>query len=93
MNPKHLRVRMDRHTGELWLTEERFRKPVRKVVDLTAEILLAMCADLVAEDGTSRVTRDVKFNPGDANPFTARITVEIAHEDEGSEGAGEVDHS
>ena len=77
MNPKFLSVRMDRVTGELWLTEERKGKPVRRVANLTAPILLALCADLVAVDGSKSVTRDVKFNPGSEHPFTARITAEV----------------
>lgn len=71
MNPKNLSVRMDRETGALFLTEERYRKPIKRVADLTAPILLALCADLVAEENTEEVSRDVKFNDG----FTARITV------------------
>ena len=80
MNPKHLSVRMDRETGALWLTEEKYRKPPRRVADLTAPVLLALCADLVAEDGTQEVTRDVKFNDG----FAARITISVIEKEEES---------
>jgi hypothetical protein len=76
MNPKHLSVRMDRETGALWLTEERYRKPIKRVADLTAPIFLAMCADLVAEEGTKSVTRDMKFSDG----FVARLTVEVVED-------------
>lgn len=90
MNPKHVMVRMDRETGELWLTEERFRKPIKKVANITSHVLLALAADLVAEDRTQNVTRDIRFSDGQA----IRITIEdIGHEDQGSEGSGEVDHS
>jgi len=81
MNPKHLSVRMDRETGALWLTEEKYRKPPRRVVDLTAPALLALCADLVAEDGTQEVTRDVKFNDG----FAARITISVIEKEDQDE--------
>lgn len=81
MNPKHLSVRMDRETGALWLTEEKYRKPPRRVVDLTAPVLLALCADLVAEDGTQEVTRDVKFNDG----FAARITISVIEKEDQDE--------
>lgn len=81
MNPKHLSVRMDRETGALWLTEERYRKPIRRVADLTAPVLLALCADLVAEDGTQEVTRDVKFNDG----FAARITISVIEKEDQDE--------
>lgn len=81
MNPKHISVRMDRETGALWLTEEKYRKPPRRVVDLTAPVLLALCADLVAEDGTQEVTRDVKFNDG----FAARITISVIEKEDQDE--------
>lgn len=90
MNPKHVMVRMDRETGDLWLTEERYRKPIRKIADITNHVLLALSADLVAEDNTTNVTRDIRFSDGQV----IRITIEaITDEDEGGEGAGEVDHS
>lgn len=41
MNPKHLMVRMDPKTGDLWLTEERFRKPIKRISNITAHVLLA----------------------------------------------------
>lgn len=72
MNPKNLNVRMDRETGEFWLTEERYRKPIRKVVNITDKVLLSLCADLFAEPDTKAVTRDVKFSDGG----TVRLTVE-----------------
>ena len=81
MNPKHLSVRMDRETGALWLTEERYRKPIKRVADLTAPVPLALCADLVAEDGTQEVTRDVKFNDG----FAARITISVIEKEDQDE--------
>lgn len=64
MNPKHLSVRMDRVSGDLWLTEEKYKKPIKRVANITAHVLLALCADLMAEEGTEEVTRDVRFNDG-----------------------------
>jgi hypothetical protein len=85
MNPKHLSVRMDPKTGDLWLTEERFRKPIKRIANITSPVLLALAADIVAEEGTASTTRDVKFSDG----HRIRITVEdLPHEDKGSEGAG-----
>lgn len=71
MNPKKLSVRMDPTSGDLFLTEERYRKTPRKIANITSHVLLALCADLTAEDGTESVSRDVKFSDG----FQARITI------------------
>lgn len=79
MNPKHAMVRMDRETGDLWLTEERFRKPIRKVANITNHVLLALSADLVAEDNTTNVTRDIRFSDGQV----IRITIEAITDEDG----------
>lgn len=71
MNPKHIRVRMDPATGDLWLTEERYRKPIKRVANITQHIYLALCADLVLQEGTTSVERDIKFSDG----FSATITI------------------
>lgn len=72
MNPKNLRVRMDRETGEMWLTEEKYRQPIRKIANIDSHILLCLCADLYHEDGTKEVSRDVKFADGTRARITAR---------------------
>lgn len=82
MNPKNLSIRMDRETGALYLTEEKFRQRPKKIADLTAPIFLALCADLVVEDGTKQVSRDMVFGDG----FKARLTVEVI---EGDDTTGE----
>ena len=64
MNPRHLNVRMDRDTGEMFLTEEKFRKPIRKICSLDQAIMGCLCTDLYHENGTKEVTRDVKFADG-----------------------------
>jgi len=64
MNPKNLNIRMDRETGHMWLTEERYRQPIKKVANIDAHVLLCLCADLYHEDGTKEVIRDVKFADG-----------------------------
>lgn len=66
---KHLSVRTDRATGDLWLWNERDK---RRVKNITNDVLLALCADLFAEDGTTSMSREVRFADGAA----ARITVE-----------------
>ena len=78
MNPKKLTIQMDRTTGALFLVERRFNKPVRRVVDMTAEILLALCSDLIAQEGTKEVKRNIKFGDG----FAAQVSVrEITQEE------------
>jgi hypothetical protein len=72
MNPNKLSVRMDTETGDLWLTEEKYRQPIKRVANITQHVYLALCADLVMESGTKRVERDVKFADGSA----IRITLE-----------------
>lgn len=83
MKPKNLSVRMDRDTGQLWLTEEKYRQPIKKIVNIDQHVLLCLCADLYHEDGTKEVTRDVKFADG----TRARITIrDITNEPEDAEG-------
>ena len=77
MDLKKLSVRMDRTDGSLWLVRETPKKPI-KLVEMTASIMLALCADLVAEEGTKEVSRDIKFNDG----FTAQVTVKEITQDE-----------
>lgn len=73
MNPKHLNIRMDRATGDYWLTEEKYKQPPRRVRNMTSAVIAALCSDLLVEDGTEVVTRDVRFADG----WEARITVEV----------------
>jgi len=80
LNPKHLNVRMDRDTGEMFLTEEKFRKPIRKICSLDMAIMGCLCTDLYHENGTKEVTRDVKFADG----TRARIIIrDVTDEEEG----------
>ena len=85
MNPKHLNVRMDRHTGEMFLTEEKFRKPIRKICSLDQAIMGCLCTDLYHENGTKEVTRDVKFADG----TRARITIRDVTDEEQPETEGD----
>jgi hypothetical protein len=71
MNPKHLSVRMDRANGEMWLTEEKYRQPIKRIANIDKHVLLCLCADLFSEDGTEEVTREVRFADG----VRARITI------------------
>lgn len=85
MNPKNLHVRMDRHTGAIWLTEEKFRQPIRKITDITDRVMLGLCADLFHEEGTKEVSRDVRFADGTSARIIIRDTTgEDAESDEGA---------
>lgn len=86
MNPKHVGVRLHPETGDLWLTEERYRQRPKMVSNINGPVLLALAADMVAVDGTRRQTRDVLFSDGTA----IRITVEQIEKEEGD---GDGDHS
>lgn len=76
MNPKNLSVRMDRVTGEMWLTEEKYSpgKPrtIKRIANIDQHILLCLCADLYHENGTKEVTRYVKFADGTRARISAR---------------------
>lgn len=82
MNPKNLSVRMDRESGALWLTEEKYRQFPRKIVELTNPIMLALCADLVAEEGTTSVEREIQFADG----TRASVTVKLIQDGENTNG-------
>lgn len=64
MNSKHLSVRMDRTNGDLWLTLEKPYNPVRRVKNITGDVLLALSAEIVSVDGTKEAHRDVEFSDG-----------------------------
>lgn len=74
MNPKNLNIRMDRETGDFWITEERYTpgqpRKIKRLLNVTGPFLLAFCADLYEVKGTREVSRDVKFPSG----ALARIT-------------------
>ena len=72
---------MHPETGDLWLTEERFRKPVKRIANINHHVLLALAADLTAENGTKTVTRDIKFSDGKAIRVTIE-EVEDPHDDQ-----------
>ncbi len=72
MNPKHLKVRLDKDTGNLWLTLEKYAQPIKRVADITNHVLLAFAADIVVQDDTQLVTREVQFADG----TRIRLTVE-----------------
>ena len=72
MNPKYLNVRMNPETGDLWLTEERFRKPIRKITNITGHVMLCLCAEANKEGGDRGLSKEVRFSDGSV----MRITIE-----------------
>lgn len=94
MNPKHLNVRMDPVTGDLWLTEERRHKPIRKVSNITAHVLLALSAELTSVEHSIDVSRDVKFNDGHIIRITAAlITEDQFNEPKSAQGDADAQHA
>lgn len=69
---KNIGVRMDQQTGDLWLVEERPREPIRRIKNITGDVLLALSAEIVAVEGTKSATREVQFSDG----CVIRLTVE-----------------
>lgn len=72
MKAKNIRVRLDPNTGNLWLVEERIAQPIKRIKDITGDVLLALSADIVAEDGTTQVVRETAFSDG----TRIRITID-----------------
>lgn len=80
MNPKNLSVRMDRDTGDIWLTEEKRFEPIKRIKNITGDVILALAADIVAVNNTKETSRDVKFSDGGH----IRLTVTDLNQPEGS---------
>lgn len=76
MNPKHLSVRAKSDDGTIWITEERYRKPIKPLKDVTNDVMLALCADLSSDNETHEVERDIRFSDG----MVCRITVTMLEE-------------
>lgn len=72
MNPKHFNIRIDRRTGEFFLVHEKPHSPIRKIRNVTSEVLLALCADLFETENTAAVERDIRFSDGGIVRLTVR---------------------
>ena len=73
MNPKYLGVRMDRPTGNIFLVEQKLHQPVKRIKDITQDVLLVFCAELLDADNCVQLTREVRFSDQTA----IRITVDL----------------
>jgi len=83
MNPKFLHVRMDKISGDIYLVEERPRKPLRRLKNLTSDIYFVLAADILVEENTKSASREIRFSDGKG----IKITVEEI-EDDGSAVTG-----
>lgn len=77
MNGKHFSIRMDRQTGDFWIAYAPRGAVPRRVRNVTQDILLALCADLIAEDNSEAVEREVWFAEQDGQRWGARINIEV----------------
>jgi len=77
LNPKHFHIRSKRQDGTIWLTHEKHLMPVVPIKDVTADVLLCLCADLSADAEAAQIVRTVKFNDG----FQCKITVEMVKDE------------
>lgn len=73
MKPANLTIRLDPSSGDIWLTEERRNDPrIKRIKNVTQDVLMALCADVTSQDGTKSVSRDIRFS----DDVVIRITVE-----------------
>lgn len=73
MKPNQLSIRVNPVDGRIWLAHEPHLKPLRRLRDVTDDVMLALCADLSADEGSRAVERSVKFGDG----MRCKITVEM----------------
>lgn len=76
LNPKHFHVRTKPEDGTIWLTHEKYRQTIIPIKDVTNDVLLALCADLSADNETQKVERSIKFSDG----WQCLVTVEVVRD-------------
>lgn len=78
MNPKHLGVRVS-NDGTIFLTEERNRT-VKRLKNITNDVMFALCADLIGQDGAdenvTKVERSIRFGDGTECLITVQLIKE-----------------
>lgn len=77
MNPKNFGCRTEAETGDIWLTEEKYRTKPRYLKNITGPVLLALTSDLHIGGEATQATRFVKFSDR-----CVRITIEHISEEE-----------
>lgn len=69
MKPSQIHVRANRDDGAIWFTYEKPGARIKPVRDITNEVLLALCADVSANE--TNIDRTIRFSDG----MVCRITV------------------
>lgn len=64
MKPNQLEFRVDPNDGRIIAVHIQRGKPIRKIKDVTDEVLLCLCADLSADGKTEEVSRTIRFSDG-----------------------------
>lgn len=64
MRPQHYNVRADRQTGKLFLVDQRPNRPIKRLADITEPVLMALAADVLADESVLKTERDIRFNDG-----------------------------
>jgi hypothetical protein len=68
MNPKHYQLRIKPDSGEIFLCLAKPGQPVKRIRDMTEELLWCLCADIFAAIDDNRdvqtIDREVRFNDG-----------------------------
>lgn len=77
MNPKNIGCRTNPENGDIWLTEEKYRKPPRYIKNITGPVLLSLVTDLHVGGEATSATRFVKFSDR-----CVRITIDLISEKE-----------
>lgn len=73
MKPNQLELRVDPADGQIYAVHVQRGKPIRKIKNITDDVLLCLCADLSADNVSKEVERSIKFNDG----MICRIVVEM----------------
>lgn len=73
MKPTQVKIRSNRDDGSIWLTLEKPGQRIKPLRDVSDEVLLALCADLSAQENTETVERTVRFSDG----MICKITVHM----------------
>lgn len=70
--PKQFTLKIDPKDGTFWVVMIKPGKPMRKITNVTDEVMLGLVADLIEETGVRAIERDVTF--ADGKRF--RVTIE-----------------
>jgi len=77
MKPNNFGCRTNPETGDIWLTEEKYRQKPRYIKNITGPVLLSLASDLHVGGEATQATRFVKFSDR-----CVRITIELISNEE-----------